>query len=202
MASKNSKTVIIIVSIVAGTFIACCVGIMFMGFLAYTTMDVEKLKKEQSVKVEASSNDTEAGESTKEAEPKKFKLGQSQQGDYWKYVPKKIKRTDKITGDFGTSKSAGSGQEYILLYITVQNITNKTQTTDFTFDPQPVLLSGKQEYKYDWDAAYNMKESERFKQNEDVAPEGTESGWLLFKIPTGKKGFKLKIEDFVWSLGM
>ena len=201
MASKSSKTVIIIVSVVAGLFFACCIGMIFIISLSDTAPEDETAKTEQSTEKEVSSDDTETDESSEETETKKFKIGQSQQGDYWKYVPKKIKRADKITGDFGTSKAAGSGQEFLMLYITVQNVTNETQTTNFSYDPQPVILSGKQEYKYDNTNTIYMKDSERFKEAEDVAPDGTSSGWILFKIPKGKKGLQLQIEDFVWDLG-
>lgn len=128
---------------------------------------------------------------------KVYKLGQAQQGDYWQYIPKKVKRTYIIGSEF-SKKSAGKGQEFLMVYITVKNVTNETQSTNFMFDPQPVVLSGNQTYEYDWKDYIEGG----FAEAEDVAPGGTESGWLLFKIPAGKKGLKLQIEDFVWDLGL
>ncbi len=189
MASKSSKTVIIIISIVGGLFVFACVGLIVIAGLLSTSDDSST--KETS---KTETTPTETSSETKKA----YKLKESQQGDYWKYTPKAVKRTTELKDEF-SSKKAGTGQEYLLLNIEVKNITNKTQNADLILDPQPKILSGKQEYDADWDAP--MYTNEKTFESGDVAPGGSQGGWIIFKIPVGKKDLKLKIEDFVWDLG-
>ncbi len=151
-----------------------------------------------------------------------LKLGQSASTSRWRYTALEATRVAAIRDSLGEKVSAGGGYDFVLVRMSVKNVSRRAEHIGWSFDDQPVLEwreppkprqrsqdAASQNALERFLSALGRTSSERetyyFEEYEgysDIGPGRTEIAWLVFRTPTTKRDFALKIEGNTWRLGL
>jgi hypothetical protein len=152
-----------------------------------------------------------------------LELGKGATTSRWRYTPLEATRTATIKDSLGEDVSAGQGYDFLLVRMSVKNVSRVAEHIGWDFDDQPVLewrtspksrqqpqQGGEREGALERflnalgrgsleEETYYFEEYEGYS---DIGPGTTEIAWLVFRVPARKRGFTLKIEGNTWSLGL
>jgi hypothetical protein len=158
--------------------------------------------KKDSTAADSESSTTEVAQTketptTTEAEANKgtYKVGESYTGDTWKITVNGSRETATINeqnNQFLVAK-ADSGEKYVIVDVTFENITNKTQTYSSLLEQPKIKTPDGLELDSDFTAASALKNN--FKDGQ-IIPAGKKRGEFAFKAGADLTHYSFFIEFF------
>ena len=186
------------------------VGVLIVvGVIASLGSDGEEVKTAEETKDEATVEEVVAEVKTEEpaeaSEPEvaTLKTGDTGQGENWDYTVNSFDVKDKITQKYGDPIEAGEGQKFLIVNVTFKNKTKETKDITFwgSFDFE-ALATGDYVFDECSDFEIMIALENEYTDIGDVAPGGSATGDIVFKISADATGLQFKVgyDDLIWDL--
>ncbi|MDI6892791.1 MAG: DUF4352 domain-containing protein [Actinomycetota bacterium] len=182
------------------------VGVLIIiGIVASLSGNGEEVKTVKEAKEEVATEETVKEEPAEKPEPKDIalKIGETGQGKNWDYTVNSFEVKDELSQKYGDPIKAGEGQKFLIVNITFKNKTKETKDITFwgSFDFK-ALAAG--DYIFDECSDFEIMVALENDYGDigDVAPGGSATGDIAFKISAGATDlqFKIGFDDLIWDL--
>ncbi len=188
----NTRMWTLVVTLTAAVCLLVGFGAGWFGYQAYLAASLNSLAEELEADLGAAVEepdedlDEEDGESVEGQEPVSIEqelvnaaaMGEAASDGIWEITVKKAEREKTVSGSYSNAV-ASDGFEFLILHVTVENVSNAPQMPDFS-ESQVVDGDGRS-FAYHWDAGVALDEDDV--QYMDVNPSQTVEARIPFEVP-------------------
>lgn len=185
----NTRMWTLVVTLTAAVCLLVGFGAGWFGYQAYLAASLNSLAEELEADLGAAVEEPD-GESVEGQEPVSIEqelvnaaaMGEAASDGIWEITVKKAEREKTVSGSYSNAV-ASDGFEFLILHVTVENVSNAPQMPDFS-ESQVVDGDGRS-FAYHWDAGVALDEDDV--QYMDVNPSQTVEARIPFEVPEDVK---------------